>query len=88
MLSACSYVYADKFTACIQIVRLLNACTHVLSRTRRWSMDTSMTSCSVVLQTFSRRCRSSCVRLYPEREKREACVQYVYKTWPSWIGEY
>jgi len=28
MLSACSYVYADKFTACVQNVRLLNACMH------------------------------------------------------------
>jgi len=25
MLSACSYVYADKFTACVQNVRLPNA---------------------------------------------------------------
>ena len=28
MLSACSYVYADKFTACVQNVRLPNACMH------------------------------------------------------------
>ena len=28
MLSACSYVYADKFTACVQNVRLPNSCIH------------------------------------------------------------
>jgi len=28
MLSACSYVYVDKFTAWVQNVRLLNACMH------------------------------------------------------------
>ena len=28
MLSACSYVYADKFTACVQNVHLPNACMH------------------------------------------------------------
>ena len=28
MLSACSYVYADKFTACVQHVHLPNACMH------------------------------------------------------------
>jgi len=28
MLSACSYVYADKFTACVQNVRLSNSCIH------------------------------------------------------------
>jgi len=28
MLSACSYVYADKFTTCVQNVHLLNACMH------------------------------------------------------------
>ena len=28
MLSACSYVCADKFTACVQNVRLPNACMH------------------------------------------------------------
>ena len=28
MSSACSYVYADKFTACVQNVRLPNACMH------------------------------------------------------------
>jgi len=28
MLSACSYAYADKFTACVQNVRLPNACMH------------------------------------------------------------
>jgi len=28
MLSACSYVYADKFTACVQNVRLPNVCMH------------------------------------------------------------
>ena len=28
MLSACSYVYADKCTACVQNVRLPNACMH------------------------------------------------------------
>ena len=28
MLSACSYVYADKFTTCVQNVRLPNACIH------------------------------------------------------------
>jgi len=28
MLSACSYVYAHKFTACVQNARLPNACTH------------------------------------------------------------
>ena len=28
MLSACSYVFADKFTACVQNVRLPNACMH------------------------------------------------------------
>ena len=60
-MSACLYVYADKFTACVQNVRLLNACTHALSFTRHWSVDVSMTSCSMLLQTFSRHCRSSCV---------------------------
>jgi len=28
MLSACSYVYTDKFTACVQNVRLPNVCMH------------------------------------------------------------
>jgi len=56
MLSACSYVYADKFTA-----RLPNArnAMHALSCTCHWSMDASMTSCSMLLETFSRHCRSS-----------------------------
>jgi len=63
MLSACSYVYADKFTTCVQNVRFLNASMHLLSRTRHWSMDASMTSCPALLQTFSRRRRSLCVRL-------------------------
>jgi len=49
MLSACSYVYADKFTACVhQNVRLPNA-RMILSRTRHWSIDASMTSCSMLL---------------------------------------
>jgi len=47
MLSACSYVYADKFTTCVQNVRFLNASMHLLSRTRHWSMDASMTSCKI-----------------------------------------
>jgi len=38
---------------------LLPECAHALSHTRHWSMDASMTSCSVLLQTFGRRCRSS-----------------------------
>jgi len=69
MLSACSYVYADKFTACVQNVACATQSmrafgrppehTHALSRTRHWSMDASMTFYSLLLQTFSTHCCSS-----------------------------
>jgi len=43
MLSVCSYVYADKFTACVQNVRLPNACT----RTRQTFSETVKVSVRV-----------------------------------------
>ena len=43
-------------------------------------MDVSMTSCSVLLRTFSRRCRSSCVRSggghFKEINHMTALVEY------------
>jgi len=54
MLSACLYVYADKLTACVLNVRLPNAC--ILGS--HTPPDASMTSYSMLLQTFSRHCRS------------------------------
>jgi len=67
MLSACSYVYADKFTACVQNVRLPNArMLRVAHATGQW-MRRGCLSCSMLLQTFNRRCRSSSTAaLYPD----------------------
>ena len=51
MLSACLYVYADKFTACVQNVRLPNACIgtymHAILRTRPAFSETIMVSVGV-----------------------------------------
>ena len=53
MLSDCSYVSAE---INLQHVFKMSPpkCTHASSRTRHWSMDALTTSCSMLLQTFSR----------------------------------
>ena len=46
MLSACSYVYADKFTACVQNVRLPNACMlWVAHATGKWMCRWRLVQC-------------------------------------------
>jgi len=46
MLSACSYVYADKFTACVQNVRLPNArMLWVAHATGQWMRQWRLVQC-------------------------------------------
>ena len=50
MLSACLYVYADKFTACVENVHLPNECVHAserLLRTHPMFSETVMVSVKV-----------------------------------------
>jgi len=59
-----SFLLHVKYTLSYRIVYHIVKCppperTHALSRTRYGSMDASMTSCSMLLQTYSRHWRSS-----------------------------
>jgi len=64
--------------------------THALSRTRHWSMEASMTSCSMLLQTLSRHCPQfvnisnlclvdALLHCSPDFAERRTCTQETFR---------